>query len=196
MTGSIRGYTASYRFIMPDYNVQGWHTYEYNNWKAVDALLNSFVQLLNFKGMWANSTPYIVNDIAADESDGLLYKCLVGHTSAASGSFSSYRTANPTHWTTVDQTAFDASSNRLMKRLRHMQQEANAINANAVRAYNLAVGSIAEAAAQAALSGVRATASQAALQSTQLVIGMTKRTERRLKDFNPANSAFYSQVFS
>lgn len=196
MTGSIRGYTTSYRFIMPDYNVQGWHTYEYKNWQAIDALLNSFVQLLNFKGVWENSTPYILNDIAADSSDGLLYKCLVGNTSPATGSFLSYRTANPSHWTTVDQTAFDATSNRLMKRLRKMQQEANAINANAVRAYNMALVSVSAAAASAV------EAQKSYIQTRLLVnIALTVQNEgniirKQLRAFNPANIAFYSQVYS
>ena len=47
---------------------------------------------------WANSTSYAVNAFAKD-TDATIWKCLVAHTSPATGTFASYRTANPGHWT-------------------------------------------------------------------------------------------------
>jgi hypothetical protein len=196
MTGSIYGYTTAYRFTLPDYNVVGWHTYEYRNWQALDALLNSFVQLLNFKGVWANSTAYAINDIAADSSDGLLYKSTANHTSPATGSFSAARTATPGQWVAVDQSAFDATSNRLMKRLEKMFREAQAINANANRAYSLAVASITQAAASATLAARSANDARTAATSATQMLNSEKRVRRLVRTFNPANIAFYSQVFS
>ena len=196
MVGSIYGYTTAYRFTLIDYNVQGWHTYEYNNWRAVDALLNSFVSLLNFRGMWANNTTYALNDLAADPDDSLLYKATAGHTSPTTGSFSAARAASPGQWVAIDQTAFNATSNRLMKRLRHMFQEANAINANASRAYNLAVASITAAAASATLAATAANNARTAASQATALLNSEKRVRRLVRTFNPANIAFYSQVFS
>lgn len=195
MVGSIFGYTNIYRFTLVDYNVAGWHTYEYKNWRSLDALLNSFVSLLNYKGIWENSTTYIVNDLAADETDSLIYKCLIGNTSPAAGSFSAYRVANPTHWTAVDQSAFDATSNRLMKKLQKMFQEVGAMNASARTAYLLALQSISQAmtsADSAAASEVRA---RATAQQSLIVYDQARRAIKLINTFNPANIAFYSQVF-
>lgn len=196
MTGSIYGYTSAYRFKLVDYNVQGWHTYEYENWRALDALLNSFVQLLNFTGVWLNNTPYVLNDLAVDITNGLIYKATSGHTSAASGSFSDARTASPALWTAIDQSAFDATSNRLMKRLRKMQQEANAISANAIRAYNMAITSV-DAAATSALQAEKSYVQTRMLVNSALVVQNEGNIIRKqLRAFNPANIAFYSQVYS
>lgn len=196
MTGSIYGYTAQYRLVLPEYNTPGWHTYEYNNWRSVDALLNSFVSLLNYTGMWANAASYSVNDLAADSSDSLIYKCNIQHTSAAAGAFSTDRTNNPTYWTAVDQSAFDASSNRLMKRLRTMQREAAAINSNAIRIYQSVITSVTQAANSASTAARSANDAQAARNSTMVVLDQAKKTQRLVNTFNPANIAFYSQVFS
>lgn len=196
MTGSIYGYTSAYRFKLVDYNVAGWHTYEYENWRALDALLNSFVQLLNFTGIWQNSTPYAINDLAADITDGLVYKALSAHTSAATGSFSADRTATPGRWTAIDQSAFDATSNRLMRRLRKMQQEAGAINANASRAYLLAVDAISRATTSANSAAISELNARSAVNSAIIVQDQAKKAQRLINTFNPANIAFYSQVFS
>lgn len=196
MTGSIYGYTSVYRFKLADYNIQGWHAYEYENWRSVDALLNSFVTLLNYTGMWGNSVTYAVNDLAADPADSLIYKCNTQHTSAAAGSFSSDRVANPSYWTAVDQTAFDASSNRIMKRLRHMQQEAGAINANANRAYLMAIQSVSAAATSANNAAKSATNAEAARNSSLFILDQTKKAQRLINIFNPANIAFYAEVFN
>lgn len=196
MTGSIFGYTSAYRFKLVDFNSAGWHTYEYENWRALDALLNSFVQLLNFKGVWQNNEPYAINDIVADAVDGLLYKAGVAHTSAASGAFSADRATNPTYWATVDQSAFDATSNRLMRRLRKMQQEAGAINANANRAYLMSLDGVSRAATSASNAAISEYNSKASANTALIVQDQAKKVSRRIKVFNPANIAFYSQVFS
>lgn len=196
MTGSIYGYTAAYRFKLVDFNVAGWHTYEYENWRALDALLNSFVQLLNFQGVWQNATAYAANDVVADITDGLLYKANQSHISAASGAFSTDRTANPAYWSTVDQSAFDATSNRLMRRLRKMQQEAGAINANANRAYLMSIDGISRAAASASNAAISEYNAKASANAALVVQDQAKKAQRLINTFNPANIAFYSQIFS
>lgn len=196
MTGSIYGYTSAYRFKLVDFNVAGWHTYEYENWRALDALLNSFVQLLNFKGVWQNNEPYAANDIVADITDGLLYKANSSHTSAAAGTFAADRIANPSYWSTVDQSAFDATSNRLMRRLRKMQQEAGAINANANRAYLMSIDGISRAATSANNAAISEYNAKASANSALIVQDQAKKAQRLINNFNPANIAFYSQVFS
>jgi len=46
---------------------------------------------------WANDTPYAIGAIAKD-TDNSIWRCLVAHTSPASGTFAAARAANPTHW--------------------------------------------------------------------------------------------------
>lgn len=196
MVGSIYGYTSAYRFTLVDYNVQGWHTYEYRNWQAVDALLNSFVQLLNFKGVWQNNTTYAINDIAADSSDSLLYKSTAAHTSPTTGSFSAARSASPGQWTTVDQSAFDATSNKLMRRVLKLFSETQAMNANTRFTYLLGLANATATTKSASLANAYSIQAQAAANGSQLVQDQMKRTQRKIKTFNPANMAFYSQVFS
>lgn len=40
MSGAFRS-TAAFGFTLIDYNIQGWHTYEYDNWRKLDSLLSS-----------------------------------------------------------------------------------------------------------------------------------------------------------
>lgn len=196
MVGSIRGYTTNYRFILVDYNVQGWHTYEYKNWRSLDAVLGSLVSLLNYEGVWENATAYTVNDIVADESNGLLYKCAVGHTSAAAGSFVTDRTANPTYWTTVDQTAFDATSNKLMKRINRMFHTAQAVLAganNAALRANAAVSTITTASATALLASQNAAA---ATRQGLIVVSERQRIKGYVRRAENLNNPLINQVFS
>jgi hypothetical protein len=56
---------------------------------------------------WANSTAYAIGALAKDTTDTTYWRCLVGHTSPAAGTFAAARTANPTFWTS---TASDGAS--------------------------------------------------------------------------------------
>lgn len=199
MVGSIYGYTSTYRFKLVDYNVAGWHQYEYKNWRALDALLDTYFRVLNFQGEWENSFSYTANDIVSDPdagvSDPKLYKSSTTHTSPATGTFADYRTANPGVWSAVDQTVFDAASNRVMKRLSHMMREANAINSNARQAYLLSVEAIASAAASAAAAAQSETTARGTAQQALVIQDQARRAQRLINQFNPANIAFYGQVF-
>jgi hypothetical protein len=57
---------------------------------------------------WANGIAYAVDARAMDADDRSYWKCVVGHTSAATGTFSDDRIAHPSYWT-PDQAA-DGSS--------------------------------------------------------------------------------------
>jgi hypothetical protein len=98
MVGPVAGYTPTYNFAKVRYDVVGWSALEHGNWTQLDALLNLVTGLPGVKGVWANSTPYIIGDRTVDGVDGGVYRCLVAHTSAASGTFSADRAANPTYW--------------------------------------------------------------------------------------------------
>jgi hypothetical protein len=47
---------------------------------------------------WANSSVYAVGNRALDTTDFSFWKCLVAHTSAATGTFNADRTLHPTYW--------------------------------------------------------------------------------------------------
>lgn len=49
-------------------------------------------------GSWTNSTVYAVGNRVLDTADGIVYKCLVAHTSPSSGTFEAARAANETYW--------------------------------------------------------------------------------------------------
>ena len=49
-------------------------------------------------GTWANGTVYAVDDLILSPDDGLIYKCLIAHTSSTFGLFSADRLARPTYW--------------------------------------------------------------------------------------------------
>lgn len=96
---ALFGLTTNYNFKLIDFDIATWHDDEYDNWRAVDALLKTFIAAPNFEGVWANSIAYTVGQLVADSVDGNVYECLVGHTSAATPTlFSADRTANPSYW--------------------------------------------------------------------------------------------------
>lgn len=47
---------------------------------------------------WSNSVDYSVGDYIRDTDDGLVYECLVAHTSAATGTFAADRADNVDNW--------------------------------------------------------------------------------------------------
>jgi hypothetical protein len=98
MVGNIRGYTPNYNFKLINFDTPRWHTLEYANWSQLD---NMFTQLGTppIKGEWLNSTMYVIGDRVFEVESGDLYRCLVSHTSAATGSFADERAANPDYWT-------------------------------------------------------------------------------------------------
>lgn len=92
-------FTTNYNIELIDFDTAPWHDKEHSNWKLIDAAIGAFVTLPNLKGVWTNSTAFIIGDLAVDGVDGKIYEVLVAHTSAATPTlFSADRTANPTFW--------------------------------------------------------------------------------------------------
>ena len=53
---------------------------------------------INFAA-WANNHAFVVGQVAMDVTDRTFWRCLVAHTSAATGTFAADRAAHPTFWT-------------------------------------------------------------------------------------------------
>jgi hypothetical protein len=56
------------------------------------------VAICEYAEGWSTSTAYKAGAFIMEAGTGNHYTCLVDHTSAGSGTFADYRTANPTHW--------------------------------------------------------------------------------------------------
>lgn len=98
MTAAIRRNTTNYGFNIINYDFPRWHTYEWQNWDILDVVLQAS-GIVNVKGIWINSTAYVVGERVVDSDDGSLWRVLVSHTSASSPTtFLADRTANPTYW--------------------------------------------------------------------------------------------------
>lgn len=102
MTGSIKDYTPNFEFIIPEFNISGWHDYLEENFRSIDALFYNLFGINNFKGQWKNSTVYNVDDVVFIGEDtsysGRLVKVLVQHTTASTGNFTEFFTANPSYY--------------------------------------------------------------------------------------------------
>ncbi len=98
MSGLVRRLTSFFGFKIINYDFPRWHNAEWDNWDAIDTLLNS-AGLTNVSGVWTNNTLYTVGQRLIDADEGSIWICAVGHTSASSGLFAADRIANPTYWT-------------------------------------------------------------------------------------------------
>jgi len=98
MVANIRGYTPNYAFKLVNFDTPRWHTLEYANWTQLDSMLLQ-AGIPNIRGEWIYSTRYYVGDRVFDSTTGVLYRCLVEHTSAGTGTFADDRALHPTYWT-------------------------------------------------------------------------------------------------
>lgn len=109
--------TPNINLILPEFEKRFYHDELWANFRVIDSLINKIISSNSIKGLWTNATIYTVGDVVTDEVSGLLYKCVVAHTSAAIPSlFSADRTNNPTYWIdfTIEQRfrgAWDSSVN-------------------------------------------------------------------------------------
>lgn len=99
-TGAVKRLTTNFGLNIINYDFPRWHTYEWQNWDVLDAVLAA-ANLTSVKGAWVNSAAYLIGDRVVDTTDNTIWLCAVAHTSAASGTFSADRTANPTYWSIV-----------------------------------------------------------------------------------------------
>lgn len=102
MTGSIKDYTPNFNLIIPEFNITGWHDYLEENFRSIDALFYNLFGINNYKGIWTNNTVYNVGDVLFIGEDtsysGRLIKVLVQHTTAGTGNFTEFFTANPSYY--------------------------------------------------------------------------------------------------
>lgn len=101
MTGSIRSYTPNFDFIIPEFNITGWHDYLEENFRSIDALLNNLFEINNYSGIWKKLTSYTVGQVLfiGDTGDysGRLVKVLINHTTT-NDDFTTFYTNNPTYY--------------------------------------------------------------------------------------------------
>ena len=101
MTGTIKDYTPNFEFIIPEFNITGWHDYLEENFRSIDALFYNLFGINNYSGIWKNLTSYTTGQVlfVGDDEDygGRLVKVLVDHTTT-NDSFSTFFANNPTYY--------------------------------------------------------------------------------------------------
>ena len=90
--------TANFNFDLIEFDKTPWHEIHHNFQRSVDALLNKYISVTNFKGVWDNSLSISKDDIYVDPDLGSLWKSLVAHTSSTSGTFAADRATNAGRW--------------------------------------------------------------------------------------------------
>ena len=99
-SAAIKRKTNNFGLNIINFDFPRWHTYEWQNWDTIDAVLAA-ANLTSVKGIWTNNTSYMTGYRDVDETDASLWVCNIAHTSAVSGTFLADRTANPTYWTAI-----------------------------------------------------------------------------------------------
>jgi microcystin-dependent protein len=80
-------------------SMPNWANKMNDNLILIDAIIGSYFAVNQLKGLWTNSTAYIVNDSVVDKATGIVWKCLVANTSSAfPTTFATSRTTNPSYW--------------------------------------------------------------------------------------------------
>jgi hypothetical protein len=95
---TVSSLTTNYSFKLIDFNSSPWHDDEHSNWRMLDGILNLITTVPALYGFWENATAYTANQRVVEEETGKVFRCLVDHTSASSGTFSADRVSNPTYW--------------------------------------------------------------------------------------------------
>lgn len=92
--------TANFKLTLPPFDTRAYDSLVNDNFKAIDAIVATYFALSNVQGTWQNSTAYVVGDKLVDGDVGLVFQCVVSHTSLASPStFEEERITQPTYWT-------------------------------------------------------------------------------------------------
>ena len=102
--------TPNFAFELPDFNKVPWNQLINDNWSIIDAVMSRFVAINNVKGVWPLATVVAVDDTYIDNIDGTLYRVLVAHTTASSGTFAADRTKTPANWILATTTVTDAGT--------------------------------------------------------------------------------------
>lgn len=94
LNAPLYGKTQYFDLNLTNFDWVTWHNYEWENWRVVDALLNTAIGYLNIRGVWQPNTAYKLGEGVIDP-DNLIdtYIALDDHTSSAS-----WTTDKPLHW--------------------------------------------------------------------------------------------------
>lgn len=98
-------FTPNLRLRKASFNTRIWQDKVNDNFAILDAAFGNIFSISGMRGVWDNATAYIVNDAVVDPDLGTIWKCLVSHTSAATGTFLEDRIAHPSNWTAFYQAA-------------------------------------------------------------------------------------------
>lgn len=111
MTGTIKAYTPNFNFIIPEFNITGWHDYIEEDLRSIDALLYNIFDIQKYAGRWQRLTAYesgqvvFIDDSTDPTFMGKMYKVLINHTTADLP-FDEFYETNPTYY----ERFLDASS--------------------------------------------------------------------------------------
>lgn len=96
--GVLKRHTKNYDLEVPYFDTPGWGQYVEEDLDTIDALIFAMGGMVNVKGVWENGVAYVAGDRLVDPDDGIIYQCLISHTSATTGTFAQDRAAHPTYW--------------------------------------------------------------------------------------------------
>lgn len=95
-SGAVAERTNSLGLAILNFGFPNWGDEANNNQRIIDAAFAYFG--VTISGAWSNSTNYTAGQLVVDPDENALFRVMVTHTSAASGSFLDDRTAHPTYW--------------------------------------------------------------------------------------------------
>lgn len=93
------GSTPNFSLVLPEANRRNWTDKANGNFRLIDALIATYVNVSNLQGAWENSRTYTVGQNVVDSSAGVIYTAQVEHVSAAAPTtFAQDRVNHPTYW--------------------------------------------------------------------------------------------------
>lgn len=99
-------FTSNLHLRVPIFDQDPWDEDVNANWYVLDAAVGKFFGVANLVGVWLNNTAYSSGQTVIDSTDGSMWTCNIGHTSATTPtSFSADRVAHPSYWTESVSTA-------------------------------------------------------------------------------------------
>ena len=79
---SLPDQTANFKFWLPALGTREYHKYMNQNMQAIDALVERYLAVNDYVGVWQNATAYTAGQRALDPDTAQIYECLVNHTSS------------------------------------------------------------------------------------------------------------------
>lgn len=99
-------FTANLKLRVPVFDQDPWDEDMNSNLYVLDSAVGKFFGVANLVGIWLNDTAYTAGQTVVDNTDGSMWTCNIGHTSATTPTtFSADRVAHPSYWTESISTA-------------------------------------------------------------------------------------------